>query len=201
MALQRDYSGRAVVIHGLNVDTDAMLPKQFLRTVKRTGLASAFFHSDRQAHDERGSTHPLDEERATGARVLIGGENFGCGSSREHAVWALADFGFTTVIAPSFGSIFEINCVNNLISCVRLPADRHDDLLQLLADDPELEVSLDIENNILRCGEDYAVPIEMDDGFRERLRFGRDMIDMTERHLPQIEEYESAQRTRFHWLW
>ena len=163
-----------------HVDTDQIIPKQFLKTTERAGLDRGLFFAWRQD-----PAFPLNQPRYAGAQILVAGENFGCGSSREHAVWALADFGIRCVIAPSFGDIFYNNCCKNGLLPVRLaPADAR----RALAAE-RLRVDLAAQT----VADDGApMHFEIAPAVKQRLLEGLDEIGLTLRRLPQIEAYEAT---------
>ncbi len=135
----RVHKGKVAPLDRANVDTDQIIPKQFLKRIERTGFGEFLFHDWRRAKD--GTLHPsfpLNHPRHAGASILLAGKNFGCGSSREHAVWALEDFGFRAVIAPSFADIFANNCVQNGVLTVVLEEPDVNELMRRAAEIPEL---------------------------------------------------------------
>ena len=127
----RSHSGVAAPLNLVNVDTDMIIPKQFLKTIKRTGLSSGLFDEMRRTPEgEVIESFPLNQPQYKDSTVLVAGDNFGCGSSREHAPWALVDWGFRVIIAPSFADIFYNNCFNNSILPIALPQEQVDKLMQ-----------------------------------------------------------------------
>ena len=197
----RTLTGVAAPLPMVNVDTDMIIPKQFLKTIKRSGLAKGLFYELRT--DEAGNPKDfvLDQPAYRDARILVGGENFGCGSSREHAPWALLDFGIRCVIAPSFADIFYNNCFKNGILPVVLPQEDVDKLMDDAERGANAVVTVDLEAQEI-CGPDGGV-IRFDiDPFRKHcLINGLDDIGLTLEQAPAIDTYESQQRTGQPWLW
>ena len=193
-----------------NVDTDAIIPKQFLKSIKRSGFGPNLFDQWRYLdHGEPGmdnSQRPLNPDfvlndpRYGGASILLARENFGCGSSREHAPWALADYGFRVIIAPSFADIFFNNCFKNGILPVVLDAAQVDALFGLAtaAEALQLTVDLDTQQLVLPDGERIGFEV---DGFRKHcLMNGLDDIGLTLQHVDEIRAYETRRRSEAPWL-
>lgn len=182
----------------INVDTDMIIPKQFLRTIRRTGLAAGLFYELR--FDESGNPRPdfvLNTPPYDSSRILLAGENFGCGSSREHAPWALLDFGIRCVIAPSFGDIFHSNSLKNGLLPVRLPQTAIDILSG--AGERGQEIAVDLESRTVSC--DGAVfPFVMDEMSRNNLLKGLDEIGETLEKEREIKAYEEKRKEKFPWL-
>jgi 3-isopropylmalate/(R)-2-methylmalate dehydratase small subunit len=176
----------------VNVDTDQIIPKQFLKRIERTGFGQFLFFDWR--HLEDGKTpdpaFELNAPALAGAQVLVTGRNFGCGSSREHAPWALLDYGFRAVIAPSFADIFYNNCFQNGILPVVLPEATVYELLGLLQANPGASVTVDLEAQTVSGPESFVATFEMDAFRRECLMNGWDNIGLTLRHADEIAEYE-----------
>lgn len=185
-----------------NVDTDMIIPKQFLRTIARTGLGKALFHEMRTQAD--GSEKPdfiLNRKPWDKAQILVAGENFGCGSSREHAPWALLDFGIRCVIAPSFADIFYNNCFKNGILPLALPVEQVNALMREAADAPDTPVCVDLEKQTVTCGNKLSFGFEIDP-FRKRcLLGGLDDIGLTLEKAAGIADYESRNKAERPWLW
>jgi 3-isopropylmalate/(R)-2-methylmalate dehydratase small subunit len=174
-----------------DVDTDQIIPKQFLKRIERTGYGPFLFFDWRAGGD-----FVLDKPEHSGARVLVTGGNFGCGSSREHAPWALRDFGFKAIISPSFADIFRANCYKTGLLAVTLPERQVRHLMDLAAEDPAAEVTVDLDQQEVR-GEGFEYRFEIDAFARECLLGGLDEIGLVERHTGQIDAYESH---RLEWL-
>jgi len=183
--------GRMAPLDRADVDTDQIIPKQFLKRIERTGYGPFLFYDWRAGGD-----FVLDRPEHAGATVLVTGANFGCGSSREHAPWALRDFGFKAIIAPSFADIFRANCNKTGLLAVTLPESQVCHLLDLAAEDPMAEVSVDLEAQQVR-GEGFAYRFEIDPFARECLLKGLDEISLVERHDAEISAYETR---RASWL-
>ena len=185
----------------VNVDTDKIIPKQFLKTVKRTGLAKGLFYELR--FDEAGKPKPdfvLDQPAYKNAKILVAGENFGCGSSREHAPWALLDAGIRCIIAPSFADIFYNNCFKNGMLPIVLPKAQ----VELLMDDAQRGanaiVSIDLEKQEITGPDGGTVRFEIDAFRKHCLINGLDDIGLTEQKAAKIDAYEARQRTSQPWL-
>jgi 3-isopropylmalate/(R)-2-methylmalate dehydratase small subunit len=173
-----------------DVDTDQIIPKQFLTRTERTGYGDFLFYDWATTSDGAPSSDFFtnDPNRAA-AKVLIAGRNFGCGSSREHAVWAIQDWGFDAVIAPSFGDIFRNNSVNVGLLTVELPED---DVARLcdIAQDPNASIRVDLETQVVES-EDFVFEFDIDPGVKERLLNGLDPIGSTLQEDAVISDYES----------
>jgi 3-isopropylmalate/(R)-2-methylmalate dehydratase small subunit len=183
-----------------NLDTDQIMPKLFLRVIDKAGLADGLLYDLR--FDEHGSPRGdcvLNPPAYDGARILIGGANFGCGSSREHAVWGLQQYGFQAVIAPSFAEIFYSNAMNNRLLLVQLERDAIDALVQASTQTPESKLRIDLERQTVMAahGQTYTYPL----GARHKRMVieGMDTIDLTLASLPDIEAFERAHFARRAW--
>ncbi len=183
--------GRMAPLDRADVDTDQIIPKQFLKRIERTGYGPFLFYDWRQASD-----FPLNRPEFQGAPVLITGANFGCGSSREHAPWAIRDAGYRAIISPSFADIFLANCYKTGLLAVTLPAGQVRHLIDLASEDPTAEITVDLEAQQVR-GEGFAYRFEIDAFARDCLLGGLDEIGLVERHDKSIAAYESK---RAHWL-
>ncbi len=193
-------TGVAAPLPMVNVDTDAIIPKQFLKTIKRTGLGTHLFNDLRYA--EGGKENPdfvLNKSAYRKAQILIAGSNFGCGSSREHAPWALLDFGIRCIIASSFADIFYNNCFKNGVLPLALPQDQVDQLMELA--DKGAEISVDLENQIVTA---YPSNVHFSftvDPFRRHCMLnGLDDIGLTQQKAADIESYEERQRNQQPWI-
>jgi 3-isopropylmalate/(R)-2-methylmalate dehydratase small subunit len=186
------HRGRAVTLPRRDVDTDQIIPKQFLKGIERTGFAPALFYDWRYRPD--GSPDPgfeLNSPAAQGATILITGPNFGCGSSREHAVWALAQYGFRAIIAPSFADIFTSNCYRNGLLPVRLPPT-HVDRLVRSSEGGLYDIEVDLEHQVVRDDRGFSAQFSADPYGRELLLRGLDEIGRTLLEVPSIEAYERS---------
>jgi 3-isopropylmalate/(R)-2-methylmalate dehydratase small subunit len=180
------HTGTAVPLRRSDVDTDQIIPSDWLKRVERTGFGKGLFSEWRE---DPSFVLNLPERR--GATVLIAGENFGTGSSREHAVWALTDFGFTAVISSRFADIFRGNSLKGGLLPVQLPVDVVEALMALTEGDPAALVTVDLEAREVRGG-DISAPFELDDFTRWRLMEGLDDIGLTLRHGEDISAYEDS---------
>jgi 3-isopropylmalate/(R)-2-methylmalate dehydratase small subunit len=206
----RPVKGVVLPIDRSNVDTDAIIPKQYLKSVVRSGFGANLFDEWRYLdHGEPGQEHSirrinpdciLNEKRYTGAEILIARKNFGCGSSREHAVWALHDYGIKVIIASSFADIFFNNCYKNGLLPLVLPDDVIDALFGAIKDEPGymLEVDLESQSIVTPDGMQYSVELE---GFKKHcLINGLDEIALTLRHKKEISEFEASHKQKMPWL-
>jgi 3-isopropylmalate/(R)-2-methylmalate dehydratase small subunit len=186
-----------------NIDTDAIIPSREMRTVSKTGLADGLFAGWRYrsiGERERDPGFVLNADRYRGARILIGGANFGCGSSREHAVWALAEYGFQAVLAPSFSPIFEANCVRNGVVPVVLPGGVIARLGALSAVAEPVAVAVDLETMTVGAGaESWAFVLDAE--WRSMLMEGLDGIDLTLKHAGRIEAFRKEDAGRRPWAY
>jgi len=178
-----------------DIDTDQIIPKQFLKRIERSGYGEYLFHDWRRGSDGlRNSDFVLDREPYRKGIFLIAGRNFGCGSSREHAVWALADHGFRAVIAPSFADIFHSNATKVGLLPVVLPEDAVEALLAIATERPESEATIDLEAQTLRI-EELSYPFDLDAFERHCILEGLDDIGLTLTREPDITDFESRRPT------
>jgi 3-isopropylmalate/(R)-2-methylmalate dehydratase small subunit len=192
--------GKAAPLPIANVDTDQIIPKQFLKTVEREGLAKGLFYDLR--FDEQGRPKPgftLNRPEYAGAQVLIAGDNFGCGSSREHAPWALMDFGIRCVIAPSFADIFHGNCLNNGLLTVALAPEQVDELMDEARGGNHV-FSVDLESQTVTAPSGKAYRFEIEPASKEKLLKGLDAIGETLMHAADIDVFEMKQALAKPWL-
>lgn len=168
-----------------DVDTDQIIPKQFLKRIERTGYGPFLFFDWRAD-----GNFVLDKPEHAGSSVLVTGANFGCGSSREHAPWALRDFGFKAIISPSFADIFLANCYKTGLLAVTLPKRQVRHLIDLASEDPTASVTVDLDKQEVR-GEGFSYRFEIDAFARECLLGGLDEIGLVERNEPDIAAFES----------
>lgn len=188
-----EVTGPMVPLPRADVDTDQIIPKQFLTRTERTGYGEFLFFDWATTEDGTPSSDFItNRPERKGAKVLVAGRNFGCGSSREHAVWAIQDWGFDAVIAPSFGDIFRNNSVNVGLLTVELPEDDVS-RLQELANDPSVVISVDLKSQTVTAGgETYT--FDIDSTAKDRLLRGLDPIGMTLEHADEIAAYEQRRR-------
>jgi 3-isopropylmalate/(R)-2-methylmalate dehydratase small subunit len=180
------HVGHAVPLRRSDVDTDQIIPSDWLKRVERTGFGAGLFSEWRED-----PAFVLNDARYADASVLVAGENFGTGSSREHAVWALTDFGFRAVVSSRFADIFRSNALKGGLLPVQLPADVVDALMAAVEADPALQVTVDLEARELRAG-DLVAAFPLDDFTRWRLMEGLDDIGLTLRQEPDIAAYEAV---------
>lgn len=197
------HTGIAAPLDRVNVDTDMIIPKQFLRKIERTGFGKHLFHELRYLDYEGTQENPdfvLNQDAYRSATVLLARDNFGCGSSREHAPWALADYGFRVVIAPSFADIFANNCVKNGILLVCLKGDDVEKLFQQSQQQPGVEFTADLPGQILTDSKGAEYSFEIHDFAKECLLKGLDQIGWTLQFENKIKDYESRLREERSWL-
>ena len=186
------HTGLVVPLNTANIDTDAIIPKQFLQKVTRTGFGQHLFHDWRFLDDAGQQPNPdfiMNAPRYQGASILLARENFGCGSSREHAPWALADYGIKVMIAPSFADIFYGNSINNFMIPVRLTDQQIDELFEFVEATVGAEISVDLEVMTVSAN-NKQYPFEIDEFRRHCLLNGLDNIGLTLQHQAKIAEYE-----------
>jgi len=189
MQAVRVITGRAVPLNRSDVDTDQIIPAAWLKRVERTGFGVGLFSAWR---DDRAFV--LNDERFSGATILLAGPNFGTGSSREHAVWAIMDYGFAAVISPRFGDIFKNNAGKNGLVTAQIDAAVLEQLMAAVDADPTLEITVDVERLVVAVPAlGIETPFPMDASTRERFLQGLDEIGITEQHTADIDAYE---RTR-----
>ena len=191
----KQHTGLAVPLDSANVDTDQIIPKQFLQRVSKLGFGQNLFHDWRFLDDAGTQPNPefvLNFPRYKGASILLARENFGNGSSREHAPWALADYGLKAVIAPSFADIFYGNSLNNGLLVVRLTDDEVDALFKLVEANEGQTITVDLEAKEVRTA-DYCFKFEIDDFRRYCIMNGLDNIGLTLQHADAIDAYEAKQ--------
>jgi 3-isopropylmalate/(R)-2-methylmalate dehydratase small subunit len=186
MAGVQVVTGRAVAVERSDIDTDQIIPAAWLKLVGRTGFAAGLFEAWRRNPD-----FPLNQPGADQAKVLVAGPNFGCGSSREHAVWALQDFGFQAVVAPSFADIFRNNAINAGLVPAQVSGDGAGRVFAALAADPDAPATVDVAARTVQVG-DVSEPFELADFAQWQLLEGMDDISLTLRHEAAIEAFEAA---------
>ena len=194
----RSHSGVAAPLNLVNVDTDMIIPKQFLKTIKRTGLSSGLFDEMRRTPEgEIIESFALNQPQYKDSTVLVAGDNFGCGSSREHAPWALVDWGFRVIIAPSFADIFYNNCFNNSILPITLPQEQVDKLMQDA--NQASTISVNVEALTIERPNGEVIRFTLDEGLQRRLLEGLDPVGMTLEHEADISTFEGTDRTDRPW--
>ena len=207
----RVHTGIVAPLDRANVDTDAIIPKQFLKSIKRSGYGPNLFdawryldHGEPGMDNARRPRNPdfvLNQPRYEGASILVTRRNFGCGSSREHAPWALGDYGFRAVIAPSFGDIFFNNCFKNGLLPIVLPESQVDRIFADVAAFPGFKLTIDLEKQVLGTTDgSVAFPFEVDPFKRHCLLNGLDDIGLTLQHADDIRAYEARHLASQPWL-
>jgi 3-isopropylmalate/(R)-2-methylmalate dehydratase small subunit len=197
MSRIRTLRGTAIPLRGDDVDTDRIIPARYLKAVTFEGLGDHAFEDDRRA---LAGAHPFDDPRYGGAILLVN-RNFGCGSSREHAPWALLDFGIRCVIAPSFGDIFHNNSFKNGILPIRLPREICDKLIEDAKMGANARVTVDLARQVVVRPNGEEIPFDVDPFRKHLLLNGLDDIGQTLQHAPAIDSYEAKQRAAQPWLY
>jgi 3-isopropylmalate/(R)-2-methylmalate dehydratase small subunit len=191
------HSGLVAPVDRVNVDTDAIIPKQFLKRIERTGFGQFLFFEWR--FDQNGNVIPefsLNQPQYQGASVLISRANFGCGSSREHAPWAIQDYGFKVVVAPSFADIFYNNCFKNGILPINCSEDQVEDLFQRTAKYPGYQLHVDLHEKLITDAYGLSLKFDLDEHRRQFLLQGLDDIGLTLQHEDKITVYENQHQAR-----
>ena len=184
----REIVARAVPLDRANVDTDQIIPSDWLKRVERTGFGAGLFSEWRESSD-----FVLNQDQYDGAQILVAGPNFGCGSSREHAPWALEDYGFRAVLAPSFADIFRNNCLKIGLVPVEMPEDVVTRIMRAVEDDPTLEIVVDVvDRRVAVPALDLDEPFELEDFHHSRLLEGLDDIGLTLRLTSEIDAFEAT---------
>lgn len=193
-----------------NVDTDAIIPKQFLKSIKRSGFGPNLFdewryldHGEPGMDNSQRSLNPdfvLNQKRYQGASVLLARENFGCGSSREHAPWALLDYGFRVIIAPSYADIFFNNCFKNGILPIELDAKVVDELFQSVVNNEGYQLTIDLETQTITAPEGENISFKVEEFRKHCLINGLDDIGLTLQHVDEIKAYEKRRGAEAPWL-
>ena len=208
--ISNTYSGKIVCLDKANVDTDQIIPKQFLKSIKKTGLGPFLFDSWR--YEDEGYLGKEESKRTlkndfilnnkafSNANILIAKENFGCGSSREHAVWALKDFGITTVIAPSFGDIFFNNCFKNGILAIQISKSNLEKIFSKQSETKPLEISVDLVNQKIFYEKLFEENFEIDPYRKKCLIEGLDEIGYSLKYENEINKYEQKLRKERSWV-
>jgi 3-isopropylmalate/(R)-2-methylmalate dehydratase small subunit len=204
------FTGVVAPLDRANVDTDAIIPKQFLKSIKRTGFGPYLFdewrYMDHGEPDMDCTNRPLNsgfvlnDSRYQGAQVLLARDNFGCGSSREHAPWALADYGFKVIIAPSFADIFFNNSFKNGILPIKLEESVVDGLFDKAAGEQALEITVDLQAQELRLADGEVIAFEVDEFRKHCLLEGLDDIGLTLQHADEIKAFEQKRREQAPWI-
>jgi len=194
-------SGVAAPLNILNIDTDMIIPKQFLKTIKRSGLGVNLFSEMRYTDDGgENAEFVLNKPAYRNTEILVAGDNFGCGSSREHAPWALLDFGIRCVISTSFADIFYNNCFKNGILPIKVSADERDALLADAADSENPELTIDLVNQTISRPNGVAISFEIDPFRKQCLLHGLDDIGLTMEREASISTFEDSRKADMPWL-
>jgi len=191
----------AAPLRMMNIDTDVIIPKQFLKTIARSGLGKSAFFDLRYNDDGSFKTDfVLNKPAYAAAEILITGENFGCGSSREHAPWAILDMGFRCVIAPSFADIFYNNCFKNGILPITLPQDQIDKMMQAAEDEPDASLEVNLEDQTVTRGNQFSFTFEIDAFRKHCLLNGLDDIGLTLEKAAAIDTFEAQDKDKRSWV-
>ena len=192
------HSGIVAPVDRVNVDTDAIIPKQFLKRIERTGFGQFLFFEWRFLEDGKtlNEHFEMNKPRYKGASVLLSRANFGCGSSREHAPWAILDYGFKVIVAPSFADIFYNNCFKNGILPIKLSEEQVEELFQRTAKHEGYQLHVDLENKVLRDDHGLEINFDLDEHRRQFLLQGLDDISLTLQHEDKIAAYEAKHAER-----
>jgi 3-isopropylmalate/(R)-2-methylmalate dehydratase small subunit len=196
-------TAKAAKLDQVNVDTDQIIPKQFLKKIERTGFGIHLFHDWRFIDDAGQKPNPdfiLNQPRYQGAQILVAGDNFGCGSSREHAPWALLDYGFRSIIAPSFADIFYNNCAKNGILLVALPEASVQQLFIEIEENAGCELTVDLPNQKVQSPKGLEFSFEIDPFVKHRLLNGLDDIGWTLQFQSEIEKFETSYQKQAPWM-
>ena len=199
----KTHTGTAAPLDRVNVDTDAIIPKQFLRKIERTGFGKHLFHEWRFLDYEGTRENPdfvLNKPEYRNATVLLARDNFGCGSSREHAPWALEDYGFRVIIAPGFADIFYNNCIKNGILLIKLKPEETDELFKLCAASPGAEISADLQSQTMTSLSVKKYSFEISSFNKYCLINGLDQIGWTLQYEKDIADYENRIKSELPWL-
>ncbi|MFM2480025.1 3-isopropylmalate dehydratase small subunit [Celerinatantimonas sp. YJH-8] len=202
MQAYKTHTSIAAAMNRSNVDTDQIIPKQFLKKVERTGFGVHLFNDWRYLDD--GSNNPefeLNQPEVQGAKILVAGDNFGCGSSREHAPWAIADYGFNTVISTSFADIFFNNCFKNGILPIKVSESELAMLFDELEAHPGSQLTVNLEQQTIATPSGATIQFDVDPFRKHSLLEGLDDIGWTLQHEPKITAFEQKQKQQLPWLW
>jgi 3-isopropylmalate/(R)-2-methylmalate dehydratase small subunit len=192
----------AALMDRSNVDTDQIIPKQFLKKVERSGFGIHLFHDWRYNDDGSDNTEfELNKPAFKGAKILVAGDNFGCGSSREHAPWAIADYGFNTIISTSYADIFYNNCFKNGILAIRVSQEQLEQLMAEISANEGVRFTVDLENQQVITPAGNGFTFEIDPFRKGNLLSGLDDIGLTLKHVDKISAYEETHKQNFPWLW
>jgi len=192
----------AALMNRSNVDTDQIIPKQFLKKVERTGFGIHLFHDWRYNEDGSNNTDfELNKPAFKDAHILVAGDNFGCGSSREHAPWAIADYGFNTIISSSYADIFYNNCFKNSILPIIATKEQLASLMDEIAANEGVRFEVDLDNQELTTPGGNGFKFEIDPFRKDNMIKGLDDIGLTLQHTAEIDQYEKKHKQTYPWLW
>lgn len=198
----KKHESVAALLNRSNVDTDQIIPKQFLKKVERSGFGVHLFHDWRYNPDGSDDlTFELNNPAFKDAKILVTGENFGCGSSREHAPWAIADYGFNTIISTSYADIFFSNCFKNGILPIKVSEDMLEKLMSEISANEGVKFEVDLENQRVTTPGGLVVEFDIDPFRKENLLMGYDDIGLTLKHVDAITAFEEKQKKQMPWLW
>ncbi len=196
------HTSIAALMNRNNVDTDQIVPKQFLKKVQRTGFGAHLFHDWRfNADGSDDLTFELNKPAFEGAKILVTGDNFGCGSSREHAPWAIADYGFNTIISTSFADIFFNNCFKNVILPIVVDLNRLNALMEEIAANEGVSFEVDLKSQKVTTPGGNSFEFEVDPVGKHNLLEGLDDISASLKHTDKIDAFEEKQKSAQPWLW
>ncbi len=197
-----NHTSVAALMDRSNVDTDQIIPKQFLKKVERSGFGVHLFHDWRfNADGSDNAEFELNKDVFKNAKILVTGDNFGCGSSREHAPWAIEDYGFNTIISTSYADIFYNNCFKNGILPIVVSRKELDNLMQEIHSNEGTSFSIDLSEQTITTGSGNIIKFDIDEFRKQNLLLGLDDIGMTLQNVDKIDEYEARQQQTHPWLW
>ncbi len=197
-----NHSSVAALMDRSNVDTDQIIPKQFLKKVERSGFGIHLFHDWRYHSDGSDNIDfELNKTAFKGAKILLAGDNFGCGSSREHAPWAIEDYGFNTIISTSYADIFFNNCFKNGILPIVVTRKELDMLMQQVRDNEGIKLNIDLPKQTITTPDGTVVSFDIDAFRKQNLISGLDDIGMTLQNVDKIDSFEARQQQTHPWLW
>jgi 3-isopropylmalate/(R)-2-methylmalate dehydratase small subunit len=197
-----NHTSIAALMDRSNVDTDQIIPKQFLKKVERSGFGEHLFHDWRyNADGSDNANFELNNAAFKDAKILVAGDNFGCGSSREHAPWAIEDYGFNTIISTSYADIFYNNCFKNGILPIVVSRQQLDQLMQEIRANEGVKFTIDLPEQTITTPAGTVVKFDIDEFRKQNLLLGLDDIGMTLQHVDKIDAFETRQQQTHPWLW
>jgi len=198
----QELTGIACLLQRNNIDTDLIIPKQFLKKVERSGFGKHLFHDWRYLEDgSDNQDFELNQPVFKGASILVAGDNFGCGSSREHAPWALLDYGFRVIVSTSFADIFFSNCFKNGILPIKVSQENLTQLMDEISAQPGIQFTVNLEKQCLSTPKGRGIHFDIDAFRKESLLKGLDDISWTLEHRGKIQAFETQQKAELPWLW